>query len=364
MLLLAAPRCLAILPLFAVACGGNVAVDAPPTGQGSTTGGGGGAGTTIGVGAATAAGGDGAGGCFDTEGDPHHCGACGHDCQGGACEGGQCQPVVIACEQAAHAVALDGAHVYWLNEPGPVMRAPKAGGPPEELTGSQNQAGWGLAVDSTRVYWPTYQGIQAAPKGGGAAATVLPGDSYDVALDDGNVYTTYPGIRKAPKEGGPVEWLADGPSIGLTVSGGYVYWTTWELELVQKVPVDGGPVVTIASGEPYPQHIAVLGEFAYFTTAYGRLLRASTDGGAVTVLAESLGAYGVAVDQTGIYLTTFDQGSIRRIPIDGGEPQILAGGQFFPRDIALDETSVYWTNDDGIGEGQGCVMKVAKPPAP
>lgn len=28
--------------------------------------------------------------------DPHHCGACGHDCQGGTCTQGQCGPVVLA----------------------------------------------------------------------------------------------------------------------------------------------------------------------------------------------------------------------------------------------------------------------------
>src|SRR5690349_21776850 len=34
--------------------------------------------------------------CAVLNADPAHCGACGHDCLGGACVGAKCQPVILA----------------------------------------------------------------------------------------------------------------------------------------------------------------------------------------------------------------------------------------------------------------------------
>src|SRR3712207_2923233 len=34
-------------------------------------------------------------GCVNTRIDPHHCGACGHDCLRGECNDGVCAPVVV-----------------------------------------------------------------------------------------------------------------------------------------------------------------------------------------------------------------------------------------------------------------------------
>src|SRR5579859_928196 len=53
-------------------------------------------------------------GCGDVETDPHNCGRCGHDCFGGACISGGCQPVVLASGQNdSSAIALDAKNVYW-----------------------------------------------------------------------------------------------------------------------------------------------------------------------------------------------------------------------------------------------------------
>ena len=37
--------------------------------------------------------------CTDTMTDPKNCGTCGHDCQGGSCATGMCQPL-IPCDEA------------------------------------------------------------------------------------------------------------------------------------------------------------------------------------------------------------------------------------------------------------------------
>jgi hypothetical protein len=48
--------------------------------------------------------------------DPKNCGAPGHDCFGGECVKGICQPVVIAEQQNRPlAIIADATHVYWVN---------------------------------------------------------------------------------------------------------------------------------------------------------------------------------------------------------------------------------------------------------
>jgi hypothetical protein len=41
-----------------------------------------------------------------------HCGACGHDCRGGECQNGACQPVVISSVEGARGLAAFGGEVY------------------------------------------------------------------------------------------------------------------------------------------------------------------------------------------------------------------------------------------------------------
>jgi hypothetical protein len=45
-----------------------------------------------------------------------------------------------------------------------------------------------------------------------------------------------------------------------------------------------------------------------------------------------------------------------RVPIGGGTPVTVAGGQDFPYAVALDATSVYWT--DSPNNATGTVMKL------
>src|SRR5262245_30712562 len=53
----------------------------------------------------------------DLANDSKNCGACKHDCQGGDCKAGVCQPVVIAHDlpMSPWGVAVDDAHVYWAS---------------------------------------------------------------------------------------------------------------------------------------------------------------------------------------------------------------------------------------------------------
>src|SRR5262245_36022291 len=99
---------------------GTSAAGAAGTSAGGTAGtsAAGAAGNGVGGAAGTsAAGAGGAGPCSgDLTTDPMNCGACGHDCQGGACKNSACQIVTLAAnEDNPVGVAIDADEVYWTN---------------------------------------------------------------------------------------------------------------------------------------------------------------------------------------------------------------------------------------------------------
>jgi hypothetical protein len=187
--------------------------------------------------------------------------------------------------------------------------------------------------------------------------------------------------------------VAGGSAHGLAVDGAYVYWTnnlavaTSNGGSVLKVPIAGGPFVTLASAQPFPTGIAVDGTNVYWatgtdvrkiplgggsplnfgaapgsadglavdaTSAYWGGGKVALAGGAPVAFQTQSGAPGIAVDATSVYSASGS--TVIKVPLGGGAPVTLATGQVNAFGIAVDATSVYWTNNSAQS---GSIMKVA-----
>jgi hypothetical protein len=94
--------------------------------------------------------------CVTLDDNPKHCGRCGHDCLGGECTEGKCQPFEIAYGQyLPQKLAVDATHVYWIDHTdnvGSVRRVAKHGGNVQILATDQGYPR-GLVVSSGKIYW-------------------------------------------------------------------------------------------------------------------------------------------------------------------------------------------------------------------
>jgi hypothetical protein len=341
------------------ACGGVVLEQAAGSGGAASTGAG-----AAGPHACTAGfadcNGDAADGCeADLGNDGASCGACDRDCEGSPCNGGLCQPVVLASNlNFASRIALDATRVYWTSAAGDVSALLLAGGAITTLAAGQDDP-FDLAVDAHGVYWTSAGAntVQSIPLGGGLPVllaeagnplgiairgdVVYFADSYDKLSNDDHV-------RRVPLPAGP-------PSVVAATSGAWmvavddtrVYWTDSVGAAVWSAPIGGGEPTLLAAGIVDATEIEVDAEAAY-VTGLEATFRIPLAGGAPQALVWGAGR-GLAIDAIHLYVGAAD-GRVLRVAKTGGAALALARTELYPSDIAVDDTHVYWVARSGDGE--------------
>jgi hypothetical protein len=353
--------------------------------------------------------------------DAHNCGACGHDCLGGACAAGTCQPVDIASEQGLPAgIVVDKTNLYWVNlgtaivpskgnnlfSDGGVMQCPirDCTNPVALVTGINqvytNAQPFGIAVDSLNVYFyvsgsdtagdfnPSSLQLKACAVGGcGGMPRVLGGappnlQPYGLAAASGKViWGTDPieacsaSLGCADPTNAPVITLAleagNFPA-AVATDGRDVYWgVNPEVNAapgIVRCALGGcGENPTTVCSEPAgswaaPLALALDAANVYWTDNQGGVWRCSrkgTSGAATALAAGRQGALAIATDGIDVYWTEggtfpievpYDRpGGVFKCAVNGcgGNPTTVASDQGVPMGIAVDATSVYWTQFSG-----------------
>ncbi len=309
--------------------------------------------------------------CLDLMSDAENCGSCGHDCHAAPCEGGNCALVTLADELLKPTfIAVDGTHVYWTAyTANSISKVPLDGGPITVL--ADGQVGpQGIAVGNGEVFWTTSvaSAVLKVPIGGGTPIELYsegPG-AYDIVVNTEHIYFTFlhfgtHSVLRMPVLGGATADVTSnlGTPKRLAVDAASLYWTDSDSHTVMKMPLGGGPAVELASGQ-FPGAIAVDGTHIYWLD--GTVSRVPINGGETTIVADvgSL-AKDLALDDTHVYFTASGD-SVWKVSKDGGEPISLAEEQNTPSQITVDATHVYWSNAGTVGDdvADGAIMKVAK----
>lgn len=370
------------------------------------------------------AGGDGATCVADLMVDPKNCGRCGHDCLGGTCDTGQCQPVKLGDGLAVpEGLVVDATNVFVTeydlnrivkfgkNALGPCKAAPL----PNQCIFDQTQAfkPTAMGVDATNVYWTTTGGgatheIRSCPRAGcGGQAPkliaqlgteafghlfgndVLP---LELVVKDGQVFwpeSLGGAIRSAPVTGGTVTTYLESSSympLAIAVDGAQIFFTddtNQHPTQIQAVPRDASRTVSVIAAtpaRPYGLGLTTTGNLywtiPFISNAGDGLVQASpksADGGAPigAVASSQADPHMLMVDALNVYWVITGSSNaatgmvlycrLTGCPTDG--PIVLARDQRVPAHLTQDEAAIYWSNE-GLSSSStydGQVWKVAKP---
>jgi hypothetical protein len=324
----------------------------------------------------------------DVTRDPRHCGACGHDCLGGACVASACRPVVLAKGQEAAQIALDDAFAYWTNpaEGGRILRVARAGGAVQGLASGVAVTSIALGGESLLFSQGTSasQDVERMPPAGGAPTRILAGAAVlgAIAADASSVYvpvraSPWSALR-VPIVGGPAAPLWSGgvlfaggaggaaasdPSrplptslaacaarLVIAVEGTYLEGGGSNRDgYVVAVPTAGGAPKVLAAPLSRPRFAACDGARAYVATyddarGEGAVVAVPLDGGAAVTLAHGVST-GLAVDATSVLWSSSD--GLTRTPKAGGAGVVVAPQAAGP--VAVDATAIVWAAPDGAG---------------
>jgi len=304
--------------------------------------------------------------CTSLATDAQNCGQCGATCDG-TCVGGQCVITLVAATESGGAlggIAVDATSVYWADLGAQsVRKIPKTGGSITTLASNQASMGKSLTIGGSSIFWSrcddTSTIAAGVPIAGGAVFTIAavsgttcgvavvgtPGDLW--VAEDANAATM--GIisdRTLPYNG--VFSILAGQQehvLGLAINPLRAFWTT--NTAVRSASRTGTPnVKTLVAGAS----TSTLGAIAadannVYWMGQSTLYTVPVNGGTARAVPGPTSARALVLDGSRLYFGS-DYGigyvdlsteeTVTLVPMNG-----VAG-------LALDSTSIYWTNANGV----------------
>jgi hypothetical protein len=255
-------------------------------------------------------------------------------------------PTVIASKQGrAKYLRIQGDYVYWsvllesmTGHLGDRPLRPLEGalvrapkaGGPISMVAKDKMMINGFFIDGPRVYWTGF--------GGRVSGATLDGS------DDGT-------LRLAPSVAGMTVGL-DIVAASHTLIWGATAMSAGE---ILRMPIDGGSTSVLVHG-PVPSSIVTDGSFLYWTDLTDKSVKKCPIGGGVPVVLASGQKHplALAVDDANVYWADSEAGRILRCTKGGGIPFVLSSDQVEPTALAIDGTNLYWTD-----RKRGTIMRVA-----
>jgi hypothetical protein len=156
--------------------------------------------------------------------------------------------------------------------------------------------------------------------------------------------------------------LAEDEGVAIAVDSTSVYWISAWSGSVDKAPIAGGAVTTLAAGSPYAYGIAVAVDATSVYSVNGGVSIVSIPiaGGAPTTLATSTSTVSdLAIDSSYVYWANStskrQNGGLFRAAKSGGTPQTLASEAAFTGQVVVAAGEVYWGISTGIA---GAILSV------
>ena len=343
--------------------------------------------------------------CGDLTMSKQNCGRCGHDCLGGDCNAGQCQPTTLLNAQGApRDLAFDDTYVYVANYgDGTIQRIAKDG----SMTGAATPvSAWsslsGVAVDNGKLFWVAYDAVGTGliPDGGdnndsygGLWSCTLPACTDKKLIDKPNnankivaaggyIYITGEDDVRRVKEDGTGEEILNNvvsQSFGIAVDSANVYFDSIATTIM-RCPLDGGPSTDIGPVGDTTGLLALDDQRVFWTfySSQASGLKGSVysttkanPGDRISYGDKNIASTAVASDGANVYWlndSTYDQftpnpdGELRTCPVAGcvGDPTLLLGGMLGASQIKIDGNAVYFLEYGGVQGKAGRLLKIAK----
>jgi hypothetical protein len=248
----------------------------------------------------------------DLESDPQNCGACFHDCLGGSCQGGACQPVVLVGGLTQPiGVAIAGGDLYFSHASQIERIELAAGASAEPYLTAGSRVGY-LTIRAGSLFWPDQAQIHVT----------------ELATKQ-DTFTTSPLFTP----------------LGIAASEAFIAWTEFNAGHVRAISTTSPfPVTQIANGVPSPEDVAYGpgGELFWSVNGGTEIMRYSAGSKSTFADAQQKPA-GLACDGTFLYWGTQTDGAIWRKALTGGAiEQLATSGE--PTGIAVSDAVVAWAD--------------------